>query len=337
MEFLKTTEPVRSLVWQGGDLVDVVGGRAWNRDGAERRAATGRGSEFDKFDRCVVSPSGRYSVVYAERGADALLLEGAIPLRELTRDSYHDEDFDYPVALTALPDGREILVHCPEEYNVLQIEDAASGQRLTPGTREAKDVFHSRLSVSGDGRRLLVAGWVWHPYGIAEVFDLEAALTDPAVLDGHGVLPMEPGIDAEVVSACWLDDDRLAVATGEEFLDDEDVPALGPRQIGVWSLSGRAWVHRSSVDFEVGTLIAGGGRVVSLHGHPRLIDVRTGEVLEEWPEVAIPRREGAYGVTHIPTPVAALHPDGTHLAVAQDENIALVRLPSAVGSADLPP
>ncbi|MER6954397.1 hypothetical protein [Streptomyces sp. NPDC000618] len=337
MEYLKTTKPVRSLVWQGGDLVDVVGGRAWNRAGAERRTAADRGSGFDQFDRCVVSPSGRYSVVHTERGARALLLDGTSPVRELTRSSYHDEDFDYPVALAVLPDGREVLVHCPEEYNVLQVEEAASGQRLTTGVREAKDVFHSRLSVSGDGRHLLVAGWVWHPYGIVEVFDLEAALTDPAALDGYGVLPMDPGIDAEVVSACWLDDDRLAVATGEEFLDDEEVPALGPRQIGVWSLSDRAWAHRSSVDFEVGTLIAGGGRVVSLHGHPRLIDVRTGEVLEEWPEVAVPRREGAYGVTHIPTPVAALHPDGTHLAVAQDENIALVRLPSAVGSADLPP
>jgi hypothetical protein len=189
--------------------------------------------------------------------------------------------------------------------------------------------------VGRDGRHLLVSGWVWHPCRIVVVFDLASALTEPAVLDGRGVLPMEPGIDTEVVSACWLDDDRLAVATGEEFLDDEEVPALGPRQIGVWSLSDRTWLYRSSVDFEVGTLIARGGRVVSLHGRPRLVDVMTGEVLEEWPEVKVSRREVAFGVTHIPTPVAALQPDGTPLAVAQDETIALVRLPSVDGSMDV--
>ncbi len=334
MEWVKSTAPVRSLTWQGGELVDAVGGRAWSTEGVERRTATDHGPGFD---RGVVSPSGRYSVVHAERGTEALLLEGTQPLRALTRSQDHAEDYDYPVALGVLRDGREILVHCPQEYNVLEIEDVASGQRLTTGAREAKDVFHSRLSVSGDGRHLLVAGWVWHPYGVVEVFDLESALADPAVLDGRGVLPTQPGIDAEVESACWLDDDRLAVATGDEFLDDEGVASLGPRRIGVWSLSQRAWLHRSSVDFEVGTLLAGGGRVVSLHGHPRLIDVITGEVLAEWPEVKVSRRAGAFGVTHIPTPVAALRPDGMLLAVAQEEGIALVRLPQGVGSADLPP
>ncbi|MFJ1809000.1 MULTISPECIES: hypothetical protein [unclassified Streptomyces] len=346
MELLKVTAPVRSLVWQGGELVDVLGGRAWSSDGVQRRTATSHGPGLvgpggwdgsDGFDRCVVSPSGRYSVVYAERGAGALVLEGTRPLRELTRDPYHFEEFDYPVALGVLGDGREILVHCPQEYGVLQIEDVASGQRLTGGAREARDVFQSRLSVTGDGRHLLVAGWVWHPYGIVEVFDLEGALADPAVLDGEGVLPRQSGIDAEVVSACWLDDDRLAVATGEDFLENEEGLGLGPRRIGVWSLSRRQWLHRSSVGFEVGTLLAGGGRVLSLHGHPRLIDVRTGEVPAEWPEVQVSRCEGAYGVTHIPTPVAALSPDGTLLAVAQEESIALIRLPSDAGSADLPP
>lgn len=323
---LEGAAAVGSLVWQGGDLVDVVGGRAWNSDGAERRTSVAHVSGSG-FDRGIVSPSGRFSVVYAERGTRALLLEEGRLVRELTRSLYHAEDFDYPVALGALRDGREILVHCPEAYDVLQVEDVESGQRLTTGAREAKDVFHSRLSLSPDGRHLLVAGWVWHPYGIVEVFDLESALRDPAVMDGHGVLPMEPGIDAEVESACWLDDDRLAVSTGDEVIDDEGAPALGPRQLGVWSLSEQRWLHRNRVDFEVGSLLAEGGRVVSLHGHPRLIDITTGAVLAEWPEVEVSRREGSYGVTHVPTPVAALHPDGSRLAIAQAGSIAVVQLP----------
>ncbi|MFF7752213.1 hypothetical protein ACFZCP_23835 [Streptomyces sp. NPDC007971] len=122
--------PVRSLVWQGDDLVDPVGGRAWNPAGVERRISSGHGPGFDT---CMVSPSGRYSVVRAERGTKALLLEGKRVVRELTRSPHHAEDFDYPVALGALRDGREILVHCPEDYAVLQVEDVASGQRLTTG------------------------------------------------------------------------------------------------------------------------------------------------------------------------------------------------------------
>lgn len=325
MIVLKVTAEAQSLVWNGDDLVDVVGGgRRWGPDGVEQPASVIHGFPFD---RSVVSPSGRYSVVYAERGTKALLLDGDRLVRELNRSYYQADAFDYPVALGALQDGREVLVHCPDEYNVLEIEDAESGERLTGGERDPKDVFHSRLEVSPDGTRLLSAGWFWHPYGVVEVFDLASALTDPAVLDGRGVLPLDPGIDAEVVSACWLDGDRLAVATGEEPRDDEETPALGPRQLGVWSLSVRRWIHRSRVDFCIGTLIARGDTVISLYGHPRLIDVTTGAVVAEWPTVEVPRRDGSYGVTHIPTPVVALHPDGTRLAVAQPESIAIITLP----------
>lgn len=325
MIVLKVTAEAQSLVWNGDDLVDVVGGgRRWGPDGVEQPASVIHGFPFD---RSVVSPSGRYSVVYAERGTKALLLDGDRLVRELNRSYYQADAFDYPVALGALQDGREVLVHCPDEYNVLEIEDAESGERLTGGERDPKDVFHSRLEVSPDGTRLLSAGWFWHPYGVVEVFDLASALTDPAVLDGRGVLPLDPGIDAEVVSACWLDGDRLAVATGGESRDDEETPALGPRQLGVWSLSVRRWIHRSRVDFCIGTLIARGDTVISLYGHPRLIDVTTGAVVAEWPTVEVPRRDGSYGVTHIPTPVVALHPDGTRLAVAQPESIAIITLP----------
>ncbi|MEU0028694.1 hypothetical protein [Streptomyces sp. NPDC006335] len=334
MIVLKVTAEAQSLVWDGDDLVDLVdGGRRWGTDGVEQSASV---RYAFSFDRSVVSPSGRYSVVYAERGTKALLFDGDQLIRELNRSYYQAEVFDYPVALGTLQDGREVLVHCPEEYNILEIEDAESGEWLTSGERDPKDVFHSRLAVSPDGRHLLSAGWVWHPYGVVEVFDLASALTDPSVLDGRGVLPSAPGIDAEVVSACWLDGDRLAVATDGEFLDDEERPALGPRELGVWSLSAGRWIHRSRVDFSIGTLLARGDTVVSLHGHPRLIDVTTGAVVAEWPTVKVPRREGSYGVTHIPTPVAALHPDGTRLAIAQPESIAIITLPERKQS-PLPP
>ena len=50
-------------------------------------------------------------------------------------------------------------VHCPREYNRLEVEVAATGERLTPEVdRRPQDFFHSRLAVSPDGLRLLSAG-----------------------------------------------------------------------------------------------------------------------------------------------------------------------------------
>ncbi|MEW1830566.1 hypothetical protein [Streptomyces sp. NPDC088196] len=329
---LQVTDEAQSLAWDGDDLVDVVGGRRWGPDGVERQVSDDHGYSFD---RSVSSPSGRFTVVYDERGTGALLLKGDQPVRELERNDDYAEDFDYPVALGVLPDGREVLVHCPDEYDLLEIEDTETGERLTGGDRTRNDVLHSRLAVSPGGTHLLSAGWLWHPYGIAEVFDLERALRDPAVLDGRGVPSFNPGNSSEVISACWLDGDRVAVATGEEFVDEEEtaettasaeIADLGKRRLGVWSLSEQRWVHRNRVDFHIGTLIPRGDTLVSLYGHPRLIDVTTGASLAEWPAVEVPSREGSYGITHIPTPVAALHPDGNRLAVAQPDSIAIIAL-----------
>src|SRR5262249_20837678 len=154
-----------------------------------------------------------------------------------------------------------------------QIEDLESGQCMTGGERTPADVFHSRLAVSPDGRHLLMAGWVWHPYGVGWVFDLQQALTDPSVLDGRGIVPLYEAVDAEVAAACWLDDDRVVMATStEESLDGDQPEALSPGQLGVWSISASAWQHRTTVTNPVGMMIACDDRVLALHGHPRLVD-----------------------------------------------------------------
>ncbi|MEU1478589.1 hypothetical protein [Streptomyces sp. NPDC005760] len=220
-------------------------------------------------------------------------------------------------------------MHCPESYNVLQIEDAADGERLTVGGREPEDVFHSRLSLSPDGRFLLSVGWIWQPFGIALVYDTALAPADANSLDGEGLLPAMAVMGGEVTAGCWLDGDRLVLATGsEEWYDDEEL-ALPPRHLGVWSMSGGHWLHRSPVpDADPGVLLlARGDQVLSLHGHPRLLDAATGRVVAEWPEVGVPVKPTCFGHRRVPTPVAALHPDGIRLAVAQAESIALIELP----------
>jgi hypothetical protein len=315
----------KALVWQDDELVSECG-RRWGRDGVERKAVFAWSFPFDAG---ITSASGRYSAVYQERGTKGVLLERERLVRELNRSYYQARNSDYPLALGTLGDGREVVVHCPDEYNVLQIEDAASGERLTAGSREPQDVFHSRLSLSPDGRYLLAVGWFWHPFGIAMVYDTALALTDPATLDGEGLLPSAAVMSGEVTAGCWLDVDRLVLATGAEGWSEEEESALPPRHLGVWSVSEERWLHRNPIaDAEPGVLLLPrGDHVISLLGHPRLLDTATGRLVAEWPEVGVPAKATCFGVSHVPSPVAALHPDGTRLAIAQSESIALITLP----------
>src|SRR4051794_302716 len=120
-----------SLSWDGDELVDVIGG--WRRWGADGTQAPRGGSWSYPVDPAVVSPSGRFHVLYTERGTKAVVLADGRIVRELNRSFAHAADYDYPVALGRLPDGREIVVHCPDHHNQLEIEDLESGRRLTVG------------------------------------------------------------------------------------------------------------------------------------------------------------------------------------------------------------
>jgi hypothetical protein len=330
VQYIATRRHVTALAWDGDDLVDLADGPdRWSPDGTVDRPRIRR-ALGSAFDHATVSASGRFQAVYAERGTSAVLLRDGEPVRELSRDDDHSEDFDYPIALGALPDGREVVVHCPDAYNVLQIDDAESGQRLTGGPRTPSDIFHSRLSISPDGRHLLMAGWYWHPYGVAMVFDLQPALADPSALDDRGIVSLFEAVAAEVESACWLDSDRVAIATtADEPPHGDDPNALRPGQLGVWSIGAARWLHRTTIGFRIGTMVRCGDRIMALYGHPRLVDPATGDVVAEWADVDAGAKSGSFGVTHVPTPITALHPDGTRLAVAQPDRIAVLHLPAA--------
>jgi hypothetical protein len=73
-------------------------------------------------------------------------------------------------------------------------------------------------------------------------------------------------------------------------------------------------------------MVGCGDRVITLYGHPRLVDPATGAVVAEWPDIDAGTKEGSYGVTHVPTPVTVLHPDRTRLAIAQPDHIAVIHL-----------
>jgi hypothetical protein len=201
---------IRSLCWRGDELVDWVGGgRAFAADGTERPARVNYGY---RFDAATASPDGRFAVIYERLGTKGLLLHDGRIVRELDRSFNFADAYEYPVALFNDPGGRVLLAHCPGNYCRIELEEAETGRSLTASAdRKPSDIFHSRLAASPHGKRLLSAGWLWHPLSLVVCFDVAQALADPRHLDDRHDLPLSfnPGL-AEESSACWLDDDCIA-------------------------------------------------------------------------------------------------------------------------------
>lgn len=313
---------LRSLAWQDGTLVDWVSGRHWLADGTE--VASGAHHAYD-FDRALVSPSGRFSVLFCERQTKGIILDQGRLIREIDRSYYQASRYAYPIALGRLADGREVLAHCPDAYNVIEIETLAEGARLTGREGEAQDVFHSRLSFSPDGRFLLSAGWVWHPFNVFCAFDVEQALRDPATLDRqekhYGALEgAAPGF--EVHAAVWLDADRVIVTADE----DNDDPSDGPPQSGIWSARDGQWISRTSDWNPQATLFPCAGGVAYVeNGHPHWWAPGLDTVLA-WPDIAVaamPKPDSRRGITH-DCPMFAAHPTDRRFAAVTGNEIVIV-------------
>lgn len=326
---------VRSLVWCGDELVDWVrGGDAWALDGAFRPARRGWG--YERFDAAI--GWREWAVVYERCGTAALLLRDGAIARELHRIPYHADAYEYPVCLGAGPAGQALLVHCPDAYNRIDIDDLVSGERLTAGAaRTPADFFHSRLAISPGGVRLVSAGWVWHPWDAVLWFDLAAALVDPTSLDrldGSPELSRNVCL-AEESGAVWLDDRRLLVVGSAEAEDPEEAaetdrehpgPRLRPCGLAVYDLVARDYAAAAAGARPLGTVMPlGTGHLVAFHEHPRLIAIDSCEVVREWPDLASGTQVSSI-LWGRALPPLALDPSRGRFAVADDEAIHVVEI-----------
>jgi hypothetical protein len=289
---------IRSLCWRGDQLIDWVGGgRTFAASGTEQPAKV---RYAYRFDAATASPDGRFAVVYERLGTKGLLLRDGEILRELDRSFYQAGAYEYPVALFNDPDGRVLLAHCPGNYCRIELEEAETGRPLTASAdRRPPDFFHSRLAASPRGKRLLSAGWVWHPLSLVACFDVAQALADPHHLDGRNGLSssFNPGL-AQESSACWLDDDHIAVAASaepeEESVEDDAGPHLRPRGLAVYDVIKRTCLQAFQMDEPPGTILALGKRyVLSLYRHPKLVDLSTGKVIHVWSELQSGLQDGS--------------------------------------------
>ncbi|HJU38285.1 MAG TPA: hypothetical protein VJ724_01835 [Tahibacter sp.] len=313
---------VQSLAWQGDALVDWVGGGVrYELDGNVTPSYV---RYAYVFDASVALPDGEYAVIHTRLGTKGLLLRNGRIVREINRSYYQADSYDYPVALMRLASGRVVLAHCPDAYNRLELEDAETGERLTASSsREPTDFFHSRLTVSPDGRYLMSAGWIWHPVDCMHVYDIAQALADPSHLDGSGVGTAD---SAESGTATFLHDGRLLMALVEVDVDDErNTSPPGTTILRTYADAASKTPAVLDVPRVFGDLMpVGAGHVLALYEHPRLVELATGNEVASWPHVASGNRTGAIS-HHVDVPPAALDAAGGRYAVADADGITVLQ------------
>lgn len=279
-------DAARSLAWRGDDVVDWL---------SEMKAP-------ERFNHVFTDATGRWAVLHARRGIHGMLAHDGRMVRELTRARYHADDFDYAACVFKAPgdDERTLLAYCPDHYGTVEVEDAATGERLsTSSARTPRDFFHSRLTASPNSKRLLSAGWVWHPWDAVGWIDVAQALADPTVLDNWEGADQSTYVGlAEESSAAWLNDEILIIGSSTEMedkataaeVDAESIAETGrtslrlpPLGLATFDAASRACIATLKLGYPPGVMMAAGfDHVVTFFNHPRLVSLVSREVVHEW-------------------------------------------------------
>lgn len=307
---------VSALAWDNGSLIDVPSGRTIQSDGTVSSRAFLTPYPFDRA-LCTRSGDTLWALAYANRGTKAVLYRNWQVYRELNRSYYFADTYDYPIAFSNRSTG--CVVHCPNAFNVVECEDAESGEILWTKKTDAME-FHSRLSISPNGRSLLSAGWFWHPLGGAWLCSL-------ADNSGKPDKEVEFSFGAEIDSAAFLDDDRVVISsTGEVVNEDTPQSGLGPMQLGVWSISEAKWVSTAPISATTGMIMPWRDWVISFYEHPKAIELATGKVAYVWDHLDSGRQIGSIELGTPPPPCMAMNPSKGMFALRDENRIHIVSL-----------
>lgn len=317
--------PVKSLHWQGNDLIDhVSGGRVFSLDGSIQES---RIMLNYKFDSVVVSPCENYVVIYEKLGTKGLILKNGSLIREINRSYYCADVYEYPVLIFEDINGRVLLAHCPDDYNRIEFEDIETGKVLTQSeNRKPSDFFQSRFSVSPNGKYLASAGWVWHPFEMVAIYEVEKSLSNCEHLDESSFFG---SIDGEVSSVCFLPNSNLVVATSEETLNDGEVDevTVDKNQLAVFDLNSEKLLSKVDLKEPVGTLVPINTKhVLGLYKYPKIFSLESGEIIKSWEQINTGLQNGSI-IHHqeMPPPFAYDSKNG-RFVVAADKKIIVVNL-----------
>lgn len=303
--------------------MDVTTGQRGRLDGSVSRRAL---NMTYRFDRAIGLRHGDvfWSIAYTNRATKAVLMKNGRVHRELNRSFYCAGSYDYPIAIAANRVGRVTVAHCPQDFDLLEIEDAESGGRLLKLKAKQHMEFHSRLTMSADGRFLLDAGWFWHPVCGACVFDIDRRSDSSSEICDSVVFS---SAKYEIDGAAFLDDTHVVVSSSpEEFGEDIGSDALRPKQLGIWSLVDRRWESKVDLTEPTGTIMPWKKWIVSFYDHPKLIELVTGRIVHRWDQVFSGKQVGPIDLGDPPPPPMAIDWQRGRFAVSDSKKITVVTL-----------
>jgi hypothetical protein len=121
----------------------------------------------------------------------------------------------------------------------------------------------------------------------------------------------------------------LVMGSIEEAVLGDDPAALGPGELGRWSLLDARWESRSLAE-PAGIMMPMATHAVSFYEHPKLIEIATGKAVHRWTELRTGRHRRSFGVQPAKgddaTPALALDPLRRRFAVADATGVTAIQL-----------
>ncbi len=313
---------LKTLDWYNGKLVD------WNSAGTIY-SLDGNKEQLQKyhfgfvFDSSITSECGNYVLIYRKLGTKGLLLKNGEVLREINRSYYQSEVYEFPAAFFTR-NAIVYLIHCPATYCKLDFEEVESGRIITSiSSRNPWDFFHSRLEVSPDNKFLLSKGWFWHPFDCIKLFDIEACIFDPCLLDRGSEIP---NVTAELSSASFIDNDNILVcASREEPLNDDEIEPILPGQIAIWNFKNDDIAVCGKVNAPIGNVFAIDLNTCwDLFEYPKIIDLKTGGIIQKMEEIKSGKQTSSI-IHHLSDlPQIKYNPLTKQIAIAKDDLIEIL-------------
>lgn len=318
---LEYENQIKSLCWSGDSLIDYVGGIS--TIDLEGSISQPQVSFTYRFDGAIASADGRYAVIFEYYGTKAILLRDGRIHRELNRSFYCADAYEYPIAFVKLDTDSWGIVHCPDNYNVIEIESAETGERLTKADRKDVDFFQSRLSFSPKSRWLLSAGWIWHPLDSIMLYDLSDGFENPRFYSGH----WEGGLGDlglwEISNAVFLSDDQLLVSGSGDHTQEDGSDEVA---VGVYDLAKLKIVSRKPIIEPTGELMPIDDELaVGFYQHPKLLNYKTGQIEFRWDDIKTDKRNGSISF-HDRKAIIAVDIRQKRFAVATPKSIEIVFL-----------
>lgn len=277
-----------SLCWVEDYLVDYVGGLGtFHLDGTKTNSKISFGGLFDK---AISTADGKYAVIYQTLGTKALLLKQEKILRELNRSYYCAEAFEYPITFLTIND-KVCIAHCPDEYNIIEIDEVETGIRLTDKERPQHDFFQSRLQINPNQKMLLSAGWIWHPIDAIELYDLSESVSYPKIIRPFFEDTIKDLGLWEINNAVFIDDKKLLLS-GTGNIEEED--SNEEMFIVIYDLENFKIVSKAKILEPTGLLMPINERfAVGFFDYPKVFDLNSGEIVHKWSDILTDKRNSS--------------------------------------------